>query len=867
MNLRLLAIGLLICFSLHAQWRIAEPVLTTRWTKDVSPDNALAEYPRPQMVRKQWQNLNGLWQYAVTPKDAPAPAKFNGEILVPYPIESALSGVKKFVQPGQAVWYKTNIDPAARAKGGNSRILLHFGAVDWQATVFLNKKQVGVHSGGYGNFTVDLTDALRKGQNELLVKVYDPTDQGPNPHGKQVLNPKDIWYTPTTGIWQTVWLEIVPATYIEWLKITPDVNEGKVKVQVQVSGDKNGYTVEAVPQSPLKPVAGSIDAPLVIDARNARLWGPDDPFLYDLTVRLLKNGKVVDEVGSYFGMRKVEIKKDSVGFNRIFLNNNYVFNLGTLDQGFWPDGIYTAPTDAALKFDIEAIKAMGFNTIRKHIKREPDRWYYWCDKLGMLVWQDMINPSFNLSPEAKQAFEQECKENITQLYNHPSIITWTLFNEKWGQYDQERLTRWIKELDPTRLVNGHSGEYLYVNEKLRSPSPNAYIASDLTDVHSYPDPMNAISMEGKARVLGEFGGIGVFIPDHQWNGNNAWGYIQVTPAALKGKYTILNQHLKLLEREGLSASIYTQPFDVEGEQNGLMTYDREVVKIPFKDLRKIHSQLVSIPQNLPAVTAQNADITDPAIKYSEILQRYVDGDKDAAFLRKLIVAAQQVGDKPGIVRATKDYFASLKQPYSKEDLGYVLQLANSTSDVGFAILQDNALQVDRLYGPRKAESRLMNIIYRDEIAPSVTGPNSNPDWDVLKLSIQKYGSAGEEILLRAKTIFFLNANDWNQFAEAANEYFSKYRQYIAADELNQFAWTIFQHCNDKVLLTNAVEWSKQSLKAGDNAAYLDTQANLVYKLGDKDAAIKLQQKATALSADAGLAENLEKMIRGEKTWQ
>jgi len=648
----LLALTCYIChFSCIAQqrWKMATIPLQTRWAKEVSPTNALTAYPRPQMERANWQNLNGLWQYAITPRSDAQPSTWEGDILVPFAIESGLSGVKRMVQPDQDLWYKRSITKPALKKG--ERILLHFGAVDWQATVFINKKKVGFHSGGYQNFSLDITNALNKADNELLVKVYDPTDKGPNPHGKQVLNPKDIWYTPTTGIWQTVWMETVPATYIHNLKMFPDVDKEQMRLQVNVNEYEHiqDYSIRVITSAHPSGISehGYSGTFITLPVLNSRLWTPDDPFLYDLSVKLLYKGKVIDEVKSYFGMRKVEIKKDAEGHDRLFLNNKYIFNLGTLDQGFWPDGIYTAPTDEALAFDIKAIKAMGFNTIRKHIKIEPDRWYYHCDKLGMIVWQDMVNPSFNLSDEAKKIFEQECKENIEQLYNHPCITTWTLFNEKWGQYDQQRLSEWIKKLDPTRLLNGHSGEILYVNEKLRSPSPNAWVSSDITDIHSYPDPMNAPKMDGKARVLGEFGGIGLFVSGHQWNVNSAWGYVNVTPSEYKGKYTIMNQHIKLLEKEGLSASIYTQPFDVEGEQNGLMTYDREVVKISFVDLRKVHGMLVPEAGNMPDVQAPNADITNPGLKYSELLEQYMQGNREQAFLKKLSMAALQVGDKPG----------------------------------------------------------------------------------------------------------------------------------------------------------------------------------------------------------------------------
>ncbi|HWW37853.1 glycoside hydrolase family 2 protein, partial [Pedobacter sp.] len=351
-----------------------QPVaIQSRWAKEVSPRNALKNYPRPQMVRTSWTNLNGLWDYAITPKDAGQPVTFEGQILVPYPIESALSGVKKILLPTENLWYKKNIDFSPE-KGG--RTLLHFGAVDWQATVFVNGKEVGQHKGGYSAFSFDITGALRSGSNELTVKVFDPTDQGTGPHGKQVLNPQNIYYTPSSGIWQTVWLETVPENYIEGLVMTPDIDKGVLNLEVKSA---SGAPVTTVIDG--KTFKGNANERIVVPIANMKLWSPANPYLYDLTVKLGK-----DEVKSYFGMRKISIGKDAKGIDRIFLNNKAYYNLGTLDQGFWPDGLYTAPTDEALAFDIKAIKAMGFNTIRKHIKVEPARWYYWADKLGMLVW-------------------------------------------------------------------------------------------------------------------------------------------------------------------------------------------------------------------------------------------------------------------------------------------------------------------------------------------------------------------------------------------------------------------------------------------------------------------------------------------------
>lgn len=595
----------------HSQssWKMRPVAIQTRWAKQVNPTNVLPEYPRPQLVREQWVNLNGLWQYAITDKDAKQPSSFDGEILVPFPVESALSGVKKPVLPTQRLWYKRSFARPATKEG--ERVLLHFGAVDWQTKVYVNGKEAGQHTGGYQNFSFDITALLVSGRNELVVDVYDPTDQGPNPHGKQVLAPKGIRYTATTGIWQTVWLETVPAIAITDLVITPEVDEDYLSLTVHTSGETD-YTIEAIASTDGK-MAGSVKGPsnqaLKLPLRNAHLWSPEDPFLYDLSVRLVKNGAVKDKVKSYFGMRKIAVKKDDQGQERIFLNNRYTYNLGVLDQGFWPDGIYTAPTDEALRFDIAAIKGMGFNTIRKHIKIEPARWYYHADKLGMLVWQDMVTCA-SLEPDAKAAFEVENEANVDQLYNHPSIICWVLFNEGWYTYDQPRLTQWLQQRDHTRLINGHTGE----NYGKDGPQDLAgkWANSDLTDIHDYPGPGIAPALPGKARVLGEWGGVGVPVKGHQWNAAAGWGYVKITPSEMIDKYASMVKRLKTYETAGQSGSIYTEPFDVEIEENGLITYDREVVKVPLETLRRLHAPFTAQERSkmlLPTLALKNADTT------------------------------------------------------------------------------------------------------------------------------------------------------------------------------------------------------------------------------------------------------------------
>jgi hypothetical protein len=828
---------------------VREHQLVTRWAREIKADHVLTEYPRPQLVRNNWVNLNGSWDYAIVPKDTGYPKKMDGKILVPFPLESFLSGVQKTLSPDQSLCYSRTFEITALS---NMRTLLHFGAVDYEATVNINGQEVGKHEGGYTSFTFDITDALVKGNNKILLKVNDPSNRGVGPHGKQVLNPANIYYTPSSGIWQTVWLEQVPQAYINDLTITPDIDKKQVRIKVQ-SSSVSQVTLIAAGQV----VKGITNQDITLSLASPKLWSPSSPYLYDLKVKMGE-----DEVKSYFGMRKISVDKDVDGVERIFLNNKPYFNLGTLDQGYWPDGLYTAPTDEALSFDIKAIKAMGFNTIRKHIKVEPARWYYWADKLGMLVWQDMVNPNQSLPQGAKQAFEKQSAEILSQLHNYPSITTWVLFNEKWGAYDQQRLTRWIKATDPSRLVNGHSGEFLYVNEKLRSPSPNAYVDADITDVHAYPDPMISIKQAGKAQVVGEFGGIGVFVPDHQWNSDAAWGYINEKPAGFAAKYKLMNQHLQLLQRQGLSASIYTQPYDVEGEQNGIMTYDREIIKIPLKTLRDIHHPLNGNSGKIPEVSLKDADLSDPASVYAKQLQRYIDGERGQDFLKKLAILATQAGDKTGARMASSSYIQGLKSPLTTEEIGYIMRVTSSLKDSGFEIIRGNVVKIDSGRTDRPAESKLMSIIYYDLIAPYVSGSNAKPDWDVLAQSVNQYGKLGEEILLRAKTIYLLNRKDYVGFAKAADDYVRIYNQYISTNELNQFAWTAFENLNDTLLLLKASEWSKFSLRDREDPMFLDTQANLLYKAGRKAEAIIIQEKAVQISGDPELKANLEKMKGG-----
>jgi hypothetical protein len=560
------------------EWRPAGDRIMTRWAAEVGPENALPEYPRPQMVREEWLNLNGLWDYAIVAKDSDRPSTWAGKILVPFAAESALSGVGKPVGPARALWYHRTVDlPKAWRKG---RVLLHFGAVDWESTVWINGREAGTHRGGYDPFTYDITDALRRrARQEIVLRVLDPTDADNSPiaRGKQVLKPRSIFYTAVTGIWQTAWLEPAPATRIVRLGLIPDIDRETLTVTPVVAGPGEGLRLAVkvgLNGADAASAEGPADAPLVVAVPSPRLWSPDDPVLYDVKASLMKDGQAVDEVISYAGMRKISVGKDGRGFNRLLLNNEPLFELGPLDQGWWPDGLYTAPTDAALRYDIETIKSLGMNMLRKHVKVEPDRLYYWCDKLGLLVWQDMPSALFKReahTPEVLAArdaqFESEWKAIMDALAAHPSIVMWVPFNEGWGQYDTERLVAATKAHDASRLVNNASG---WTDKGV----------GDVVDIHSYPGPAMPPVEERRAAVLGEFGGLGLPITGHLWQAEGNWGYRNFDDiAAYEARYADLIKNLYPLVDKGLAAAVYTQTSDCEIEVNGLLTYDREVLKL------------------------------------------------------------------------------------------------------------------------------------------------------------------------------------------------------------------------------------------------------------------------------------------------
>ncbi len=604
-------------------WTPKQAPIMTRWAKDVDPAKPLPDYPRPQMVRADWLNLNGVWEYQPGAEgDAPPTGKKLGsEILVPFPVESALSGV---MEHHDRLWYRRMFTVPAAWNG--KRTLLHFGAVDFESEVFVNGKSVGIHKGGYLPFSYDVTPFLNgDGLQELIVRVFDPTDDGGEPRGKQTLHlpPGGIMYTPTTGIWQTVWLEPVASHAIESLKIVPDVDGGALKLTVNagVNEDKL-WTVSLVAKDGGK-VVGSVEGRPGVEVKipvpNAKLWSPDSPFLYDLEATLSDGGKPVDRVTSYFGMRKIEVGEEN-GVKKMLLNGKFVFEFGTLDQGFWPDGIYTAPTDAALKNDIEMMKAFGFNMVRKHIKVEPARWYYWTDKLGLLVWQDM--PSANTYPGSKKnvppldipEFDSELQQMVEALWNVPSIIMWDIFNEHQSQHETPKLVETIKKLDPSRLVNEASGDQLTGH-------------GDVQDIHRYPAPACPNPSATQALACGEFGGVGRNTPGHTWTGKGR-GYIDAAdPVALEGLY---NEYASMLrgfrDKGGLSAAVYTQLTDVETELNGLLTYDRLPKIEPAKLVAANHLEI--LPPTYKPVLATSEE-TAQTWKYTTT--QPTDGWEKAAF--------------------------------------------------------------------------------------------------------------------------------------------------------------------------------------------------------------------------------------------
>jgi beta-galactosidase/beta-glucuronidase len=597
MKKNFLLIGLLaLTCNVSAQWKPTGDKIKTVWADKVDPQNVLPEYPRPAMERSQWNNLNGLWDYAILPVGAAEPDKFDGKILVPFAVESSLSGVEKRLGKENELWYKRTFTVPTAWK--SKSVLLHFGAVDWRAEVFVNNVKVGAHKGGYTPFSFDITPYLTQGEQKLVVKVWDPTNDGYQPRGKQVNKPEGIWYTPVSGIWQTVWIEPVAKKYIASVVPTPDIDAQRLSVIVSVANASYGDIVEVTVKdmgqaiATVKAAAGQqIDLPV----RGMKLWSPETPFLYDLEARLYENGKLQDKVTGYAAMRKIAVAPDQNGILRMQLNNKAYFQLGPLDQGWWPDGLYTAPTEEALLYDIQKTKDYGFNMIRKHVKVEPARWYTHCDRLGILVWQDMPSgdrsPQWQMhwffdgkeavrSPESETNYRQEWKEIIDFLKPNPCVVVWVPFNEAWGQFKSTEIAAWTKNYDPSRLVNPASGGNHYFD------------AGDILDVHHYPNPKITLLNTGKVNVLGEYGGIGLAVEGHLWQADKNWGYVQFkTSDEVTDEYIRFIEQLKETVTRGYSAAVYTQTTDVEGEINGLITYDRKVIKLDEARVRKANQEI------------------------------------------------------------------------------------------------------------------------------------------------------------------------------------------------------------------------------------------------------------------------------------
>ncbi|MBO4942883.1 MAG: beta-galactosidase [Muribaculaceae bacterium] len=595
----LIALMLMSGFEVSA-YKPAEGYMMTTWGENIDPENVLPEYPRPIMERPEWQNLNGLWDYAIVDKNVTTPAEYQGEILVPFCAESSLSGVAKEIGGDKAIWYKRTFAVPKSWQGRD--VMLNFGAVDWQADVWVNGTKVGSHTGGYTPFGFNITHSLKsKGDNELVVRVWDPTDQGYQPRGKQVTNPTGIWYTPVTGIWQTVWLEPVNNTHVSGLKILPDIDRNTLTVNVQAAGADKGYLAEVSVKDNGRVIASGkalAGEPIVIDMpADVKLWSPDSPYLYDLEVSLKDHGKTLDKVDSYAAMRKFSIKKDDNGVVRIQLNNQDLFNYGLLDQGWWPDGLYTAPSYEAMIYDVDKAADWGYNMLRKHIKIEPATWYTYCDRKGIIVWQDMPSgdkdpewqnrnyfdgEEFQRSPESEANYRKEWKEIIDALYNYPCIAVWTPFNEAFGQFKTPEIVNWTKAYDPSRLVNPASGG-------------NYYHCGDMIDAHTYPSPPLIHLYDSKrANVIGEYGGIGMVVDGHVWTPDRNWGYVQYkSPAEVTDAYIGYAERLDKLAGYWYVGAVYTQLTDVENEVNGLMTYDRKVVKIDEPRIREINRRVIS----------------------------------------------------------------------------------------------------------------------------------------------------------------------------------------------------------------------------------------------------------------------------------
>lgn len=587
-------------------WKPAGGQIMTRWAREVDPDAPLAEYPRPQLVRRNWLNLNGLWSYAVT--NGEVPARYEGQILVPFSLESSLSGVGRTLLPHETLWYARTFDVPPAWSGRH--VLLHFGAVDWLAVVSLNGQPLGEHRGGYLPFSFDISAVLTEGVNELVVQVQDPTDTSSQARGKQTLKPGGILYTAVSGIWQTVWLEPVPEAHIESVTATPDVGAGSVSVLVAATVAAHVDVTVRDGDLVVAESAGPSGIPISLKIPEARLWSPNDPHLYDLEVAIPAG----DMVTSYFGMRSFGVMRDQQGHQRLTLNGEVLFQHGLLDQGYWPDGLYTAPTDEALRHDVELARRLGFNMIRKHMKVEPLRWYYHCDRLGVIVWQDMpsggdVRNQMWLgflalvgvrirddtprgrhrlgreSDEPRRGFLDELTQMVDHLKGETCIACWVPFNEGWGQFDAAITADQVRRRDPSRLVDHASGWF-------------DQGGGDLTSVHRYILQLRSPGRTcRRCFVVSEYGGYNLLVRDHVWRFDKVFGYRHFTSRTqlLEAYRSLVEDQLKPLVDKGLSAAVYTQTTDVEQETNGVVTYDREVIKFDENAFRRINESVWRSP--------------------------------------------------------------------------------------------------------------------------------------------------------------------------------------------------------------------------------------------------------------------------------
>jgi beta-galactosidase/beta-glucuronidase len=597
--MRTICLSILLLFlagNASAEWQPAGDRIKTEWAEKISPENVWDAYPRPLLQRERWQNLNGLWDYSITPRTAARPAQHEGKILVPFPVESSLSGVQQTVGEAKVVWYERAF--VVPADWLDQDILLHFGAVDWKTEVWINDIKVGSHTGGYTPFHFNITPFLREsGEQKLVVRVWDPTDQSHQPRGKQVSKPHGIWYTAVTGIWQTVWIEPVAKTHMIRIKTVPNIDLQQVSVEVFTSETKPGdYTeVKVIRDGATVSTARAVTSEVLqLPVESPKLWSPESPHLYDIEVTLFSGGQPVDHAQSYFAMRKFSSARDAQGIMRLQLNNEDYLPLGMLDQGWWPDGLYTAPSDEALLYDIQATKKLGFNLIRKHVKVEPARWYMHCDREGVLVWQDMPSgdrtPIWQMrqyfdgvelqrSPESEANFRKEWKAIMDLLHSHPSVVIWIPFNEAWGQFKTVEITEWTQQYDPSRLVIPASGG-------------NHFQTGDLLAIHNYPQPRLYLYDATRPTVLSEFGGIGLALPGHLWEPDRNWGYVQFNSKdEVTDKYLEYAEELIKLIRAGLSGAVYTQTTDVEIEVNGLLTYDRKQFKMDVDKVREANLRI------------------------------------------------------------------------------------------------------------------------------------------------------------------------------------------------------------------------------------------------------------------------------------